>query len=109
MVLKIFQEDYIMAERARGLPESLITYRHSLRAASPPIATMVGFSLLASIGGAIISEVVFNWPGMGRLYWNAITQQDLPIIVGLTYTSIILYALMIFFLELIYTAGIFDR
>lgn len=106
MVLRVFQEDYIMAERARGLPEKLVTYRHALRAASPPIATLIGFSLLASTGGAIISEVVFNWPGMGRLYWDAISQQDLPVVIGLTYFSIILYALMIMLLEIIY--GILD-
>ncbi|MFQ5998144.1 MAG: ABC transporter permease [Candidatus Bathyarchaeia archaeon] len=102
MVLRVFQEDYIVAERARGIPERTITYQHALRAASPPIATLIGFSLLGSLGGAIISEAVFNWPGIGRLFFDAISQQDVPLIVGLTYVSILLYVLLIFVLEIVY-------
>ena len=106
MALRAFSEDYIFAARARGISERRIVYRHAFRAASPAIATIAGFTLLSSLGGAIISEVVFNWPGMGLLYWTAITQQDLPVVVGLTYISILLYVLLVLVLEIIY--GVLD-
>jgi peptide/nickel transport system permease protein len=102
IIAGIFQQDYIFAARARGIPERIITYRHALRAASPPIVTIAGFSIVFSIFGAIISETVFNWKGMGLLFWEAINVQDVPVLLGLTYVSIFLYILLIFLLDLTY-------
>lgn len=62
-----------------------------MRAAAPPIVTMTIFSLLGSLGGAIITESVFNWPGMGRVYWIAIETQEINLVMGLTFISVVLY------------------
>jgi len=102
LVIGVLQEDFVMAARAKGVPESRVIYGHVLRAAAPPILTMTIFTMLASLGGAIITEAVFNWPGMGRLYWTAIQQWDVPVIVGLTYFSVFLYIFSMVLADLLY-------
>ncbi|HDM91992.1 MAG TPA: ABC transporter permease [Candidatus Korarchaeota archaeon] len=106
VVLSQFQEDYVMAARAKGVPERKVLYKHVLRASAPPIVTMMVFMLLGSLGGAMISEIVFNWPGMGRLYWIALAEHDVPVLLGNTTFSIILYQASLVVMDLIY--GLLD-
>lgn len=82
IVLTILQEDYIMSARARGIPERKVLFGHTLRTAAPPLVTMVLLGLLGSIGGAIIFEGIFSWPGLGNLYWIAVQQNDIPVLMG---------------------------
>ncbi|AEC51763.1 oligopeptide transport system permease protein appB [Pyrococcus sp. NA2] len=91
IMITTMQEDFIMAARAKGVPERKVIYGHALRAAAPPIVTMTIFSLLGSLGGAIITESVFNWPGMGRVYWIAIQTNEVNLVMGLTFISVALY------------------
>jgi peptide/nickel transport system permease protein len=102
IVLGILQEDYIMAARARGIPEFKVLYGHTLRAAAPPITTMALLALLASIGGNIVFEGIFNWPGMGNLYWIALEQNDIPVLLGLLAVTTGIYQAGLVFLDLIY-------
>ncbi len=102
MVLRVVREDYINAARAKGLPESVVVSKHVLRAASPPVVTSVILSLAGSLGGYIITESIFDWPGMGTLYWVAITSADVPTILGLTYMFTLIYILARFTLEILY-------
>ena len=102
IVLGILQEDYIMAARARGLPERKVLYGHVLRTASPPIATMAVLALLASVGGNLIFEGIFSWPGLGNLYWIAIEQNDIPVLMGCLSVTTALYILGLVGLDLIY-------
>ncbi|HXU96378.1 MAG TPA: ABC transporter permease, partial [Candidatus Nitrosotalea sp.] len=81
----VLQEDFIVAKRAAGIDEKRILYSHTLKNAAPPIVTVLALSLSGSLGGAIITEAVFDWPGMGRLYYEAISVLDLPVIIGATY------------------------
>ena len=81
------QEDFITAKKAIGIKKNKIIYRHALKNAAPPIVTILALSLSGSLGGAIITEAVFDWPGMGRLYFEAISVMDLPIIIGATSVS----------------------
>ncbi len=74
IMIGTLQEDFIMAARAKGVPENKVIYGHALRASAPPIITMIIFGMLGSLGGAIITEIVFNWPGMGMLYWHALAR-----------------------------------
>ena len=83
-LINILKEDYISAKRTIGISKKRILYSHALRNAAPPIATSVALSLAASFGGSIIVEAVFDWPGMGKLYYDAIGVLDIPIIIGLT-------------------------
>ena len=72
--------------------------------AAPPIATNLVLGLAASLGGAILTETVFNWPGMGRLYYDAILAADETIIVALTFIFTLLYVIARFSLEVLYVA-----
>ncbi len=102
VVINQFQEDYVMAARAKGVPERRVIFSHVLRAAAPPIVTMMAFGIIGSLGGAMISEIVFNWPGMGRLYWIAIEQRDVPVLLGNTTISVDLYLLVVVLMDIIY-------
>jgi peptide/nickel transport system permease protein len=105
-VIGILNEDYIMVKRAEGIPERKIVYSHALKNAAPPIITSIALGLSASIGGAIITEAVFDWPGMGKLYFDAINVLDVPVIVGLTYITTLVFLASIFIADLLY--GFFD-
>ena len=102
IVLGVLQDDYIMAARARGLPERRVLFGHTLRTAAPPIITIALLSLLSSVFGNIILEGIFSWPGMGNLYWIAVEQNDVPVILGLLAVTTGLYMAGLVALDLIY-------
>ena len=102
----IMQEDFITSKKVIGISRKKIIYRHALKNAAPPIVTILALSLSGSLGGAIITEAVFDWPGMGRLYFEAITVMDLPIIIGATYILTVFFLVSIFIADLLY--GYFD-
>jgi peptide/nickel transport system permease protein len=77
-------QDYVRTARAKGVGEGRILYRHILRNALIPIATLVGLSLPAVFSGALITEQLFNYPGMGLLFYTAATVQDYPTLLGIT-------------------------
>ena len=83
-MLEILGEDYIRTARAKGLKEQVVIGKHAMRSTMTPILTMLGMDLGALIGGAILTESTFNLPGLGRAVLDAIRNQDLPIIVGVT-------------------------
>ena len=100
------QEDFIAAKKAIGINKNKIVYKHALKNAAPPIITILALSLSGSLGGAINTEAVFDWPGMGRLYFEAISVMDLPVIIGATYVLTVLFLISIFVADLLY--GYFD-
>ena len=102
MVLNTAQEFFVTVARAKGLPEGKVMRRYILRVAAPPIVTNLVLGLAASLGGAILTETVFNWPGMGRLYYDAILAADEAVIVALTFMFTLLYVLARFILEVLY-------
>lgn len=102
MVLNTAQEDFVTVARAKGLPENVVMRRHIIRVAAPPIVTSLVLGLAGSLGGAILTETVFNWPGMGRLYYDAILALDENVIVALTFMFTALYVAARFILEVLY-------
>jgi peptide/nickel transport system permease protein len=92
-MLDVLDEDYIRTARAKGLTESRITYRHALRSSLTPVVSQFGIDMGSLLGGAIVTEVVFGLPGLGREAVQAITTQDLPIILGVTILSTVLVVL----------------
>jgi peptide/nickel transport system permease protein len=102
IVLGTLQEDFIMSARARGLSERKILLGHTLRAAAPPIVTMSLLSLLGSFGGALIFEGIFSWPGMGNLYWVAIQQNDIPVLMANLSVTTLIYVGGLVLLDLVY-------
>jgi peptide/nickel transport system permease protein len=83
-MLDVFGEDFIRTARAKGMSENRVIFRHNLRAAMTPIVTQFGLDVGVLIGGAIITETVFSLPGLGYTAVQAITQQDLPVVIGVT-------------------------
>jgi ABC-type dipeptide/oligopeptide/nickel transport system permease component len=104
-MLEELGQDYVRTARAKGLPERTVLYRHALRNALIPIVTLVGLQFGALLAGAIVTETIFSWPGVGRLTITAISNRDYALVqgcilaVGLTYILVnlatdILYAVL---------------
>jgi peptide/nickel transport system permease protein len=104
IAIRVVSEDYVTVAYAKGLPDKLIVRRYVLRVIAGPVVTIVALSLAGSIGGFIITESVFDWPGMGSLYWAAISTGDAPTILGLVYITTLVYIVARFILEVLYVA-----
>jgi peptide/nickel transport system permease protein len=93
-LLEVLNEDYIRTARAKGLVERVIVWRHGLRNALLPVVTLLGLQLGALLGGAVITETVFSWPGIGQLTVEAIQRRDYPVVqacvllISLTYVVV---------------------
>jgi len=103
IVTGVLQDDYIMAARAKGVPERKVIYGHTLKTAAPPVITSAIMALLLSLGGAMISEIIFRWPGMGLLLRVAILDHyDVPVILGISFITTFLYVFGYYLADLIY-------
>jgi peptide/nickel transport system permease protein len=83
-MLDVMHADYVATARAKGLSERTVTLRHAFRTALLPLITVVSLRLPALVGGAIVIETIFQWPGLGQLSVQAIQQRDYPVLMGLT-------------------------
>jgi peptide/nickel transport system permease protein len=81
-LIEVMNEDYIRTARAKGLRERRVVMKHGVRSAATPVVTILGIDLGVLLGGAILTETVFNIPGIGRLAYNSITAEDIPTIQG---------------------------
>jgi peptide/nickel transport system permease protein len=81
-VLEVIQQDYVRTARAKGLAERTVYFGHALRNALIPLATILGPTVTGLIGGAVITETIWSWPGLGRLFVNANFQRDYPVILA---------------------------
>jgi peptide/nickel transport system permease protein len=106
IVLSSLQEDYVMAARARGIPERRVLFGHSLRTSLPAILTLAILSLFSSIAGNIIVEGIFGWPGIGNLYFIAVQQSDIPVLMGTLAIETFINMLGFILLDLVY--GLLD-
>jgi peptide/nickel transport system permease protein len=106
LTMQSAEEDFVTVARAKGLSENMIMRRYVLRPSLPPIVTSISLSLIASWQGAIITETVFGWPGLGSLYFQAISVLDAPVIIGLTVVYAYLLVATIFILDIVY--GLLD-
>jgi peptide/nickel transport system permease protein len=103
ITMGVAQEDHVTLARAKGMPGHVIARRHVLRVAAPPIVTGLILGLAGSLGGSILVETVFDWRGMGRLYYEAIVgTPDEGLIVGLTFMFTLLYVAARMLLEVLY-------
>ncbi len=102
-VLETLGEDYIRTARAKGQTEAKVLFRHALKNAAVPIVTIVGIGVALLIGGAVVTETVFNIPGLGRLVVDAILRRDYPIIQGLILVFSLVYILINLLIDLAYT------
>lgn len=86
-MIDVLNQDYVRTARAKGLSSRRIIFRHALPNAILPIIAMIGIDIGQFMGGVVVVEAVFGWPGIGQLAWQAIQQVDIPIIMGVTLTS----------------------
>jgi len=92
-MLEVLRQDYVRTARAKGLIERIVITKHALRNALIPVITIVALQLPGLFTGAILTETVFSYPGMGRLYFNAMTQSDWPVVMALLFITAILVVL----------------
>ncbi|MFE6794757.1 ABC transporter permease [Paenibacillus chitinolyticus] len=83
-LLEVIKQDFIRTARAKGLKEKTVVYKHALRNALLPAITLLGFEIPSLFGGAIITEKIFNWPGIGQVYMQAFSVRDYPVLMGFT-------------------------
>jgi peptide/nickel transport system permease protein len=86
-LIDVLREDYVRTARAKGLPERIVIGRHALRNALGPIVTLVGLDLGVLLSGAVVIELIFAWPGLGRELLQAILELDIPLILGVVMVS----------------------
>jgi len=86
-LIEVMSQDYIRAARAKGLSELRVVWVHGMRNAAVPLIQLLALSLPALLSGALITEVVFSWPGLGQLTFNSILARDYPLILGATALS----------------------
>jgi peptide/nickel transport system permease protein len=105
-VLEALTQDYIVTARAKGIPESRVVFRHALRNALIPVVTYTGFNTGVLLVGAILTETVFAWPGMGSLLYDSIRLRDYPVVLGIFIYGSIIVILANLIVDVLY--GIID-
>ncbi len=101
-MLEVLGLDYVRTARAKGLGERSIIIRHALRNALIPVVTVVGLQVGVLLGGAVIAETIFAWPGLGRLLINAINQRDYPLVQGLVFVIAFMVSIINLLVDLLY-------
>ena len=102
-MIETMSQDYIRTARAKGLTERVTLYKHALRNAILPFVTIIGLDIPFLMGGALVTESVFSWPGMGRLFWEYAERGDYPVVLGvllLTSTGVVFFTIIV---DLLYT------
>jgi peptide/nickel transport system permease protein len=100
-MLNTLEQDYIRTAYAKGLARRRVVWVHALRNAMLPILTVVGLRFGALLGGAVLTEGIFGWPGLGQLAVSAISQRDLPLIQGIVLTFALMFALVTLLVDLL--------
>ncbi|GAA0615431.1 ABC transporter permease [Paenochrobactrum glaciei] len=103
-MLEILREDFVRTAYAKGLRRPRVIIRHALRNALLPVLSVIGLRFGALLGGAVLTETIFAWPGLGQLTISAISQRDLPLIQGIVLTFAIIFALVNLIVDLLYAA-----
>lgn len=101
-MLEVIGEEYVRTARSKGLAETTVIVRHAFRNALIPILTLIGLRLPWLFGGAVITETVFAWPGMGRLLVDSVLKRDYPVVQGIVITMAILVVISSLLVDLLY-------
>jgi len=96
-LLEVLNQDYIRTARAKGLTEKLVIFKHALKNAFLPVLTVMGLQFGALLSGAVLTETIFSWPGVGRLMYDAILARDFPVVQG----GVMVIALLFVFINLV--------
>ncbi len=101
-MLEVLSNDYITTAYAKGLSRNMVIGKHALKNALIPVVTLIGVDLGSLMGGAILTETVFNWPGVGRTIYLAILQRDAPVVIGGTIILVIIFVAMNLVVDIVY-------
>jgi peptide/nickel transport system permease protein len=102
-MLEVLRQDYVRTARAKGLLEQVVVAKHALRNALIPFVTVAVFTIPGLFGGAIITETVFNWPGMGRLFFDALGRNDYPVSMAILLITAFLTVVATLLGDVLYT------
>jgi peptide/nickel transport system permease protein len=102
-ILEVLGLDYIRTARAKGLTSRVVLYKHALRNAALPLVTIVGLDIPFLLGGAIVTESIFSWPGMGRLFWEYAQRSDYPVVLGILLIISIAVVVLTIVTDVLYT------
>lgn len=101
-MLEALNQDYVRTARAKGLTEFRVITDHALRNGLIPVVTVVGLQVGVLLGGAVITETIFAWPGLGRLLINAISQRDYPLVQGVVFMTVLIVSIINLTVDLLY-------
>lgn len=101
-MLEVLSQEYILASFAKGLPRRKIIFRSALRNALIPVVTVIGLEFGFLLGGAVMTETIFSWPGMGRLVYDAIMARDYPLVQGCILLSAVVFVFINLFVDILY-------
>ena len=102
-MLEVLGQDYVRTARAKGVGERRVVWKHALRNAGIPVLTIVGLELGTLLGGAVITETVFAWPGVGRLSVQAIYNRDYPLVQAAVFVLASIFVLVNLVVDVLYT------
>ncbi len=101
-MLEVVRQEYIKTARIKGLPERMIIAKHALKNALMPIVTIIGLQTAYLLGGVVIIEQIFDWPGIGKLMLNAVYQRDYPLVQGVILVIAVLFVLINLVVDILY-------
>jgi len=101
-MLESLSNDYIVTAYAKGLSQFKVIGKHALKNALIPVVTLIGLDIGSLMGGAILTETVFNWPGVGRAVYLAILQRDAPVVIGGTIVLVMIFVIMNLLVDILY-------
>ena len=102
-MLEVLGQDYVRAAEAKGVGDRVVVYKHALRNAFIPVLTVIGLQFGNLLGGAVLTESVFGWPGIGRLLVDSIFSRDLPMVQGIVFTYAVMFIIVNIITDLLYT------
>ena len=102
-MLEVLSQDYVRTARAKGLDNRLVVMRHALKNAALPFVTIIGLDIPFLLSGAIVTESVFSWPGMGRLFWEQAGRGDFPVVMGILMLVAVTVVLFQILTDVLYT------
>jgi peptide/nickel transport system permease protein len=103
-MLEVLRADYIRTARAKGLSERTVTARHAVKNAALPVVTTIGLQVGFLLSGAILTETIFSWPGIGRWVFDSILLRDYPVVQGMTLMVATIFVAVNLVVDLIYAA-----
>jgi len=104
-MLDVINQDYIRTARAKGAPERTVLFHHAIRNALLPMITIAGLQLPTLLSGALVTETVFTWPGMGRLFLDSLSYRDYPVVMGILILSAVLVLIGNLLADLLYAVA----